>query len=382
MTAEVSQHTFTGATEAVRPEGLALFERFAKWLGVQTYMYKILVGGNHDLVLQRMGRERVQEVLNGYNTHGEVVYLQHETVCAGGINIFGSPFAHWGGKNDAFFSDRVDYSDVPAWTDIVVTHMPAILPGERGRNDEDHQLTDALHRVGAQLHVSGHCHWAHGIYYSCRGTASIPCVVASVCDSEWLPARALTSVDGARGDPMDKKKGGYNVVQPGIVVDIQLPQGRPAVLDELQRVGTSSTEELQRSLSEPHLDDESVSGKPAILFFGPPNDPMLVKGLLPKLRETYDVEWVDCAASGIQAVHSRPYGALVSKLGTQGNLGVDIISALRKTQGSAPMVIVHSTTACADTEMCNALRAKPYECTAILGPGDEDELLELLAGVL
>ena len=37
----------------------------------------------------------------------------------------------------------------------MVTHVPAILPGEGGGYDEDVHMTSALHRSGAKLHVSG-----------------------------------------------------------------------------------------------------------------------------------------------------------------------------------------------------------------------------------
>lgn len=368
-----------GVIQSVKPDGEALFVHFSQWLGAQPYCYKILVAGNHDLVLQGLGKAKVQEILDAHTTHGKVIYLQHEAVSAGGVNIFGSPFAYWGGKNDAFLSRRCDFTDVPAGMHIVVTHMPAILPAEGGALDEDMQMTNALHKTGASLHVSGHCHWAFGVYHSRRqGSNPIPCVVASVCDSQWLFANSLTSVTGVRGDSADRRYGGYNLLQPGVVCDIRLPGGRPALFEDTVPTPTSPTASTTSFADERGYVGEAA-GKNALLFFGPPNDPALVRNLLPQLREIFDVDWVDSASDGVEAIKNRSYVAVVAKLGTEGNLGVDIISALRQSQGSQPFVAIHSATAMAKPDMCSRLKQEPYCCNLVMAHGCEQQLLDELA---
>merc|ERR1712224_787611 len=122
---------------------------------------------------------------------------------------------------------------------------------------------------------------------------------------------------------------------------------------------------------------EEASGKPAMLFFGPPNDPSVVRNVLPKLREIFDVDWVDSALDGIHAVAYRSYVALVAKLGTKGNLGVDVVAALRAIQGERPFVIIHSATAAANQKMQANLK-ETCKCNPIVGPSQESALFEAL----
>jgi len=370
-----------GAIKAVKPEGESLFKGFAEWFGRQDFPHKVLVAGNHDLVLQGLGKERVQQLLSEASRRGRAVYLEHDEVCVGGVHVFGSPFGYWGGDNDAFLSRDCDYTDLPAGMDIVVTHMPAILPSEGSQLREDLNLTSALHRTGASLHVSGHCHWAHGVYHTRdAGGRAVPCVVASVCDSKWLggPARGghlLASADGVRGDPADRSYGGYNLTQPCVVCDLRLPGGRQAAAEDTVPRAAPAAGSLAAELPLP----SAAEGRPALLFFGPPNDPDFVRALLPPLRELFDVDFVDSTADGLQAVASgRPYAACLAKLGTKGNLSFPILSALRESQGAGPFVAIHSATAAASPGMRDKLAAE-LAVDLFAGPGEEDALLRAVA---
>lgn len=102
----------------------------------------------------------------------------------------------------------------------VITHYPPILPTHGGLTKEGGtDIINAVHRCGALLHVSGHCHWAHGLYHS--STKRVPFVVASVCDSKW---ERLTALKGVRGDQKwDLLRGGYNVRFVPFVVDLPVP---------------------------------------------------------------------------------------------------------------------------------------------------------------
>ena len=211
----------------VSPEGIELFRRFAVWFGAQPHRHKVLIGGNHDLVLQGLGKERVREILaSSCAAADEVpVYLEHSAAIVGGLQIFGSPFAHYAGKNDAFLQRDVNFSVVPPRCDVIVTHMPCILPRGGGFFDEDAALAAAIHRAGAAVHVSGHCHWAHGLYHTRE--RRVPCVVASVSDSDWQGPLGLTAASGTRGDARDASRGGYNVELAPIVCDIKVQPLHP-----------------------------------------------------------------------------------------------------------------------------------------------------------
>jgi DNA-binding response OmpR family regulator len=169
------------------------------------------------------------------------------------------------------------------------------------------------------------------------------------------------------------KFGGYNLNQAGIVCDIKLPGGRPQLVQAGPPTPTSVTAELS---SEAGSLGEAL-GKPAMLFFGPPNDPSVVRKLLPKLRELFDVDWVDSSLDGVHAVANRSYVALIAKLGTTGNLGIDVIAALREIQGEGPLVVVHSATAAANQETQAKLRDQ-HKCNLIVGPPEEEALFNAL----
>lgn len=367
-----------GRIQEVKDEGIAVFQYFADWFGAQKFPNKVLIAGNHDLVLQGLGRVRVQQILDNSTTHGKCFYLEHEEVSIGGVRIFGSPFGCWGGKNDAFFSKNIDYTDVPHGIHVMVTHMPFILPAEVGGQDEDLRMTGALHRTGAVLHISGHCHWAHGLYQS-RGSGgtSIPCVVASVCGSHmyggpWKNNKAhlLASAQGARGDPLDRSFGGYNLDQPPIVCDIEIPA---LDVEDSPAQGISATQSI-RSEASPEVDKE---GKPAMLFFGPQNDPDFLRKALPRAREWFDVDFVDETDDGIQAVGERFYVACVAKLGSKGNTSYPIIDALRKSQGAKPFVAIHSATAAANPAIRDRL-VKDLSVNLFVSQGQEDDLFDAL----
>lgn len=38
-----------------------------------------------------------------------LLFLEHEEASVGHVNVFGSPYAHWGSHNDAFKSDHIEY---------------------------------------------------------------------------------------------------------------------------------------------------------------------------------------------------------------------------------------------------------------------------------
>jgi len=372
-----------GVIQDVSQEGVDLFKFFASWFGAQDFPHKVMIAGNHDLVLQGLGKARVQHMLDDSTIRGRCVYLEHEEACLGGVRIFGSPFAYWGGKNDAFFSKRCDYNGMTEGVHIMVTHMPAALPREEGsgKPDVDKGMAHALDRTGALLHVSGHCHWAHGLYRPKVPSGKIvPCVVASVCSGSmyggpWANSKPhlLASAQGARGDPLDSKFGGYNLDQSPIVCDLELPACE--VEDNIPDVTSVSA-----SFEQEVVDEDEMTTRPALLFFGPPNDPDFVRVMLPRTRELFDVDFVDSTSDGVQAVADRTYVAFIAKLGTEGNLSYPIIEALRTLQGAGPFVAIHSWTAAANQKMRDRL-VQELSVNLCVKPGEEDSWRRFLEGV-
>jgi calcineurin-like phosphoesterase family protein len=209
--------------------GVELFDKFAQWFCSRPHPYKVLIAGNHDGCLEAMGAAKIRQILAKYTEReGSVVYLEHETAQLGekGLKVFGSPFGHWGSHNDAFSMGNRDYKCVEQNTDIFITHYPPILPAKRGGGCKEHyDIVKAVENSGAALSVSGHCHWAYGLYFSSK--KKIPFVVASSCDSGW---KRFMELKGTRHDKKwDYLRGGYNVRFAPIVCDLDVAPSKDAV---------------------------------------------------------------------------------------------------------------------------------------------------------
>jgi len=115
--------------------------------------------------------------------------------------------------------------------------------------------------------------------------------------------------------------------------------GDVANLEDLRSPGGSSSSSAASSPRAP------AAAKLALLFCGPPNDPETVQRLLPLLKRDFAVDHVASVADGVSAIARTRYAACVAKLGTEGNLGVDVIKELRSQQGQDVFVAIHSATA-------------------------------------
>ena len=142
------------------------------WLNKQPHKYKIVIAGNHDLILdESYARDRAIGKKADIRW-GNVIYLQDSSVtvrCSHDreLKIYGSPFSPRHG-NWAFQYPRsrniwAEYP-IPADTDILVTHGPP-----QGHLDLDvfgcKFLLEALWMLEKRprLHVFGHVHEGHGV---------------------------------------------------------------------------------------------------------------------------------------------------------------------------------------------------------------------------
>lgn len=153
-------------------------QRTIDWLRSQPHQYKIVVAGNHDLLLdvkldrhfsQRHDAPRHEEL-----DWGDIIYLQDSAVtltCSNGrqLRLYGSPKSVQHG-NWAFQyprSKNVWNGAVPHETDILITHGPPRAHLDLLNLGCNH-LLDELWRVRPSLHVFGHVHEGYGqewLYY-------------------------------------------------------------------------------------------------------------------------------------------------------------------------------------------------------------------------
>lgn len=286
-------------------------------------------------------------------------------------------------SSDLPYCTKLTSLDISKGTHVVITHTPAILPRSSDFREKK-DLLKAMDDTGTLLSVSGHCHWAHGLYHSSKG--NIPCVIASVCDSKWLSMRSLiVGPSGKRGDAEgDLARGGYNIRFPIIVCDIKVPGGPPAgakwkIKSEVEK--TKETEKKDKNKKEEKEKKEKkkeVKPRPSLLFFGPPTDVEAVTRLVPALQKHYDVTHFDDATEAIQEIRNRNnnFSACVAKLGSRGNLGINVVKALReRPNGHKTFVVIHSATACQSERTRKSL--EPL-VDLIVDHDSEDKMLKVL----
>lgn len=122
-----------------------------------------------------------------------VTYLENQEIILGGIKIWGSPVTPWFyGEKWAFNKQRGSeikevWDQIPADTDIIVTHGPVI-----GRHDYVpsaikytgcEELKNKVEEIKPRLHVCGHIHEGHGE----EMVGGIVYVNASICDRFYDP---------------------------------------------------------------------------------------------------------------------------------------------------------------------------------------------------
>ncbi|PGH16221.1 hypothetical protein AJ80_05244 [Polytolypa hystricis UAMH7299] len=146
------------------------------WLNSQPHAQKVVIAGNHDLILDNNYRYHPSSHPGAFHRKesvnwGDVTYLQNSSVtlrCSHDreLKIYGSPFSLRHG-NWAFQYPRTtniwDEHSIPADTDILITHGPP-----QGHLDLDRFgykfLLESLWKLRKkpQLHVFGHVHGGYG----------------------------------------------------------------------------------------------------------------------------------------------------------------------------------------------------------------------------
>jgi hypothetical protein len=159
-------------------------QRAIDWLRSQPHRHKIVVAGNHDLLLDAALKKSHQteqaqnQDRNGLQGHdnsrredldwGDIIYLQDSSTtvtCINGrrLRLYGSPRSirngNWAFQNPR--SEDVWTNVIPQDTDILITHGPPRAHLDLLNMGCDH-LLDELSRVRPALHVFGHVHDGYG----------------------------------------------------------------------------------------------------------------------------------------------------------------------------------------------------------------------------
>jgi Icc-related predicted phosphoesterase len=131
-----------------------------EWLGTIDAQHRIIIAGNHDTELERIGRAWCEQLFTN------AIYLQDKEVTINGIKFYGSPwcpeFNNWSFMypRRSLDAKRV-WEQIPKDTDILLTHCPPY--GILDRNIRDERCgCEVLQRIlfdrNIKHHMFGHIH--------------------------------------------------------------------------------------------------------------------------------------------------------------------------------------------------------------------------------
>ena len=142
------------------------------WLNAQPHQHKVVIGGNHDLVLDSsITLTDPQKDATRLNW-GSIVYLQDRSVelsFANGrsLTVYGSPwtpkFGQWAFQYPA--TTDIWANKVPANVDVLLTHGPPrfhLDKNEYGGMTGCSYLANEIYRARPRLVVAGHIHESYG----------------------------------------------------------------------------------------------------------------------------------------------------------------------------------------------------------------------------
>lgn len=163
---------------------------FRKWIDKTKAKNKILIFGNHDFIA-----EKSPHMIPIMPIH----ILQDNSVVIDGLKIWGSPrslpFYDWAFNNTEEELERI-YSNIPADTDVIVSHGPAFGTMDWVRSGErvgSKALLRAIEKIKPQLVIVGHIHDAYGV-----DKITVPGVTicnASVLDDNYNLCRSPLTFD-------------------------------------------------------------------------------------------------------------------------------------------------------------------------------------------
>lgn len=162
---------------------------FNDWLAELPFKYKVVIAGNHDFCF---------ETLVGQKLLTNATYLQDSAIVIEGLKIYGSPwqprFFDWAFNLDRGDPLKAKWQEIPADTDILITHGPPWGVGDttnRGVLAGCQDLLERIQEISPKLHVFGHIHEGYGLY---QNTPTI-FANASTCNLGYQPINLPIVID-------------------------------------------------------------------------------------------------------------------------------------------------------------------------------------------
>ncbi|MGB7599256.1 MAG: metallophosphoesterase [Candidatus Sulfotelmatobacter sp.] len=138
----------------------AELKRQVAWLKSLPHTHKVLVAGNHDVCLENLMRQEMEDELRRF-LH-PIVYLRDSAVTLDGIRFYGSPWIpEYAGSFQLQPEElKSKWALIPE-CDVLLTHCPPRgICDPRGKGCE--HLTESVLRQKPHAHFFGHCHEGAG----------------------------------------------------------------------------------------------------------------------------------------------------------------------------------------------------------------------------
>jgi Icc-related predicted phosphoesterase len=191
---------------------------FAEWYGSLPYKHKILIGGNHDRLLDdshmnkyaryAKSSTRAEDCEKVFKDNG-ITYLNDSGVTIKKIKFWGSPiqpeFFDWAFNRKRGADIKKHWDLIPNKTDVLITHGPPyglldLVEKEGSINQGEHvgceALFDAVIRVSPKIHCFGHIHSEHGEDFR----HDIKFVNAAVLNDQYKLAHKPIEIEINNGD--------------------------------------------------------------------------------------------------------------------------------------------------------------------------------------
>lgn len=159
---------------------------FIGWMRLQPHKHKILVAGNHDRLVEKMGYDAFYSLCKD----NDIIYLENTSVVINGIKFYGCPmsnqFGHWSFMGDDF--ELQEYWDmIEEDTDVLIVHGPAYKVLDRVNNNYSPDrhvgsttLKQKLSELNVKYFLTGHIHEAYGTEVITAGDKKFTAINASL----------------------------------------------------------------------------------------------------------------------------------------------------------------------------------------------------------
>lgn len=155
---------------------------FNEWIKDIPCKHKLVIGGNHDGVMEKIGKEAVQKILTN------AIYLENSLIEIDQLKIWGTPYSTGKSGNKAFQSDKFKDSalyDAPtSGVDVLLTHG---------------QCPEFEEKIPHLVHLWGHAHSSYGIRIPPMVLRESPVLGLSICapimDKYFRPAHLPVILD-------------------------------------------------------------------------------------------------------------------------------------------------------------------------------------------